>query len=248
MKIKDKNIELAYEKVEEKIILSESYVNFIIKNIIDNKTFESKIREYFSDETGAFQSERFYEFIQDIKYMEMLSHALGIEDEFYVATINGAKDNNLIDTVINTKLLETKYGNPYKKDFTCNDVIFSILETIFGLDTLMESVSNKKVLIEKFKRVLAYSSEFNINSTKDCEDNYVQFYEELNNLYKNTFNMTDYEEIKEYVKDNCNGLKPFIQAGLSSHVRKVVWGEKDSYKEYDSLAEEMFTLFSPRKK
>ena len=33
----------------------------------------------------------------DVGIMEMLSHALGIEDEFYVATMNGAKDNNLID-------------------------------------------------------------------------------------------------------------------------------------------------------
>ena len=83
---------------------------------------------------------RKWKFIKDIKYMEMLSCALGIEDEFYDATIKGAKDNNIYNTIVNTKLLETMYVNSKKEDFTSNDVAFSILESIFGLDAILKSI------------------------------------------------------------------------------------------------------------
>lgn len=246
MEFKDRVLEETYNELEKKIILSESYINFIIKNVIENKTFEAKIREYFLDDNGVFQGQKFYEFMQDVKYMEMLSHALGIEDEFYAVTMNGAKANNVYDTVVNTKLLETLYGNPKKDDFTYIDIIFKIFECVFSLDVILMSLKDKNVLKQKFRNVLKRSSEFD-SSDINFEEYFNEFFNEIEELYKNTSDIKDYEQIKAYIKNNCDGLIPYIMAGLNAHINIIIKDENGSFKDYDPMMEEILDLFKKEK-
>ena len=124
--------------------------------------------------------------------------------------------------------METKYGNPKREqldDYTLNEKLFGILEAVFGLDTLILSVNDKKVLQDRFNKVMKTDSPEEANKFIGIiEDIYNSVKDEENPLLVN-------EKIESWKEE----IKPYVLAGLCEQLNEISNSKHQTFESYDIL-------------
>lgn len=213
----------AYKKLNNKIINSKEYADYAYMITSDEKV-SKKLKEAFTFADNKVSYDDISKMFDDIHFVGELSKVLGIEDKFSDMILAAVKDENIFSTIINTKFVETMYGNSNKEDLSANDALFTILESIFGLDRIIESITKENVLLERFNTVMQSKDQNMVND----------FALLISNLYNMLDGEKDYNRIKQIINNNSQELRPFILAGLykmNDEISKKEHGNFDSYNE-----------------
>ena len=209
-------------KYLNKIILnSETYGNLLYTLTTDEK-FKIKIKDAFDNDIDLFNS-----VIKDVEYIYYLSTILGMENDFIKCALDAVKIDSAIETVINTKFIETLYGNPFKEDISLNDILFTLLESIIGLDTIIESFKDRSLLIKKV----------NINMKDDGSFNALNII--FNSIYEDLKYCDNYDEIINVINSYKDDLALYIERGLNSQAISVINNPNGNFSEYDFLLERL---------
>ena len=228
----------AYKALEKKVLSSDSYRKFIT-SVADLKEF----REIFSY-NGKFNDALAEESLKDLDNLRYICNnetRLKKEDEFHQMIINCVSNEDVITNIVNTFFMETKYGNPKREklnDYTLNDRMFYILQSIFGIDTLTESINNKDVLFHKFNEVtMDYSG-------KEAE----YFINLIDEIYKEASIIQDPEEMKNYISSKKQDLSKYILDGSKVQLREVTNSENGEFNKYNNLDKIISEIFDDSKK
>ena len=219
------NQEIAYKKIENKVYSSSSYYKFLF-----NISKLDKFREIFTFD-GKFDANISNEVMNNLDLLRYICNGetgMNLEKEFHDTLVSAAKEEDAISSVINTYLIEIKYGNPYRvelNDYTTNDKLFSILESIFGLDTLILSVNNKGILLDRFN---------NIMETNDLEEAN-RFIEIIENLYNSITKEKHPESAQQIIESYKDVLKPYISAGFQKQLNEISNNKHQNFKSFDIL-------------
>lgn len=221
---KDYYLKLAYKKLNNKIYNSKEYADYAYQITSDEKVSE-KIKEAFTFENNQVSYDSIGKMFEDIDFVGELSEVLGLENKFSDVILSSVKDENIFSTIINTKFVETMYGNSNKEDLSANDALFTILESVFGLDTIIMSITNQNVLLERFNTVMQSDDQNMVN----------EFALLISNLYKMLDGEKDYSKIKHIISNNSEELRPFILAGLFKMNDDISKKEHSNFDAYNEL-------------
>ncbi len=221
------NKNVAYQKIEDKIKKSHSYYDFIwyITNL-DN------FREIFTFEDGKFNAAFAGEAIENLESLRFICNdetGLHEEKRLHDAFIESVKEDSAISTIINTYLIETKYGNPSRielDDYTPNDKLFAILESVFGLDALILSVIDTKKLWERFNEITEDDGTYDMVNFNDV-------IEKLYELSKGD----DTEAFTQAIENYSDYLRPYILAGINKQYTEISKTKHGSFEQCDNLRE-----------
>lgn len=220
---KDNNLTAIYKILENKIMNSSEYNKFlhdvITKETLGIKTDKSEdleqllynltkfnlddLSDIFNNENSPWYEERFHEFITD-----------------------ATKDEDIMQTIINNGIIETKYGNPERRkinDYTLNDMMFKILQGVFSSEVLLLSVSDKNALKYRFDVI------------KEDEMNFDDFKQLIEKIYVDSKGLNDIERVKDVLKANVGELKPYILAGVQKQINEISNSKNGNFKEFDEL-------------
>lgn len=216
---KDNNLTAIYKILENKIMNSSEYNKFlhdvITKETLGIKTdkiedFEQlldfnldDLSDVFNNENSPWYEERFHEFITE-----------------------ATKDEDIMQTIINNGIIETKYGNPERRkinDYTLNDMMFKILQGVFSSEVLLLSVSDKNALKYRFDVI------------KEDEMNFDDFKQLIEKIYVDSKGLNDIERVKDVLKANVGELKPYILAGVQKQINEISNSKNGNFKEFDEL-------------
>lgn len=216
---KDNNLTAIYKILENKIMNSSEYNKFlhdvITKETLGIKTdkiedFEQlldfnldDLSDIFNNENSPWYEERFHEFITE-----------------------ATKDEDIMQTIINNGIIETKYGNPERRkinDYTLNDMMFKILQGVFSSEVLLLSVSDKNALKYRFDVI------------KEDEMNFDDFKQLIEKIYVDSKGLNDIERVKDVLKANVGELKPYILAGVQKQINEISNSKNGNFKEFDEL-------------
>ncbi len=220
------NKDVAYQKIEDKIKKSHSFYDFIL--YITNL---DSFREIFTFENGKFDVEIAGNALENLDALRFICNdetGLHEEKKLHDALIESVKEDSAISTIINTHLIETKYGNPSRielDDYTPNDKLFAILESIFGLDALILSVINRKKLWERFSEVTENDETYDM----------VNFNDVMEKLYE--FSKGDDTEFTQAIESYSDYLRPYILAGINKQYTEISKTERGSFEQCDNLRE-----------
>ena len=145
------------------------------------------------------------------------------------AFIESVKEDSAISTIINTYLIETKYGNPSRielDDYTPNDKLFAILESVFGLDALILSVIDTKKLWERFNEITEDDGTYDMVNFNDV-------IEKLYELSKGD----DTEAFTQAIENYSDYLRPYILAGINKQYTEISKTKHGSFEQCDNLRE-----------
>ena len=234
----EKELNKAYDVLNKKVLSSNMYYKFIT-SIADLNEF----RDIFSY-NGKFNTDKALESLKNLENLRYICNnetGLKKENEFHNMIINCVSNEDAITTIVNTFLMETKYGNPKREnldDYTLNDRMFYILQSIFGLDTLIESVINKEVLFHKFCEI-----------TKDYNEKEVEnFISLIDEIYKEAKMLNDPNEIKNYIVSRKEDLKQYIYENEIADLDKISNSEHGSFQKHDELKEIVDEILDNSKK
>lgn len=216
---KDNNLTAIYKILENKIMNSSEYNKFlhdvITKETLGIKTdkiedFEQlldfnldDLSDIFNNENSPWYEERFHEFITE-----------------------ATKDEDIMQTIINNGIIETKYGNPERRkinDYTLNDMMFKILQGVFSSEVLLLSVSDKNALKYRFDVI------------KEDEMNFDDFKQLIEKIYVDSKGLNDIERVKDVLKANVGELKSYILAGVQKQINEISNSKNGNFKEFDEL-------------
>lgn len=218
-----KNIEKAYEVLDNKIINSNEFARFIAQMIEDRK-LESKIKDAFTF-NGRYDIKALEESFYDIDFLKELSSVIGNDKEYSKMITEAVMEDNPVLTIINTKFVETKYGNTNKEDLSVIDALFTILEVVFSLDTIIESFEDKNVLISRFNDVMKDNNPDEIN----------RFIYLISKIYHELKDEKDYNKIIENIRNKRSELSKYILAGYEKQVDEVSNDLNSSFEKTDNL-------------
>ena len=233
--IKDEKLNQAEEKLNSKILKSEVYRKYV-DSIMSNKALINKVREFSKKIGNGFDEKYFEELLRtDIDFCNKISSTLKLSMEFSKVMFKASRDENLYSSIIYTKLSETMYGNELKDDISRIDVLFTILESVFSLDCLLDSLSNKDVLSERFNTV------FNGESPLNFDINLKQVLE----LIKDK---KSYDDIKVALNSKMKDLMPYIATGLDKQATEVSKSRHGLFDRWDFLYNTVMDLSGKQKK
>lgn len=216
---KDNNLTAIYKILENKIMNSSEYSKFlhdvITKETLGIKTDKSEdfdqlldfnlddLSDIFNNENSPWYEERFHEFITE-----------------------ATKDEDIMQTIINNGIIETKYGNPERRkinDYTLNDMMFKILQGVFSSEVLLLSVSDKNALKYRFDVI------------KEDEMNFDDFKQLIEKIYVDSKGLNDIERVKDVLKANVGELKPYIVVGIQKQINEISNSKDGTFEEFDEL-------------
>lgn len=227
MKYGDKkyNQAVAYRKIEDKIRRSNSYYEFI-RYITDLNEF----KEAFTFNNDRFDAKMAGKAIENLEVLRFVCNdesGIKQENRFHDFLTSAVMENDAISTIVNIHLIETKYGNPKRiklNDYTPNDKLFAILESVFGLDALILSVKDKDVLLTKFNEVMKNDSSYSPSEfIKIIEDLYKASKSDEHSLFVRTL-----EDYSDY-------LKPYVSAGFQQQLSEISNSEHGNFEHYNNL-------------
>lgn len=216
---KDNNLTAIYKILENKIMNSSEYSKFlhdvITKETLGIKTDKSEdfdqlldfnlddLSDVFNNEDLPWYEERFHKFITD-----------------------ATKDEDIMQSIINNGIIETKYGNPERRrinDYTLNDMMFKILQGVFSSEVLLLSVSDKNALKYRFDVI------------KEDEMSFDDFKQLIEKIYADSKDLNDTERLKDVLKANVGELKPYIVVGIQKQINEISNSKDGTFEEFDEL-------------
>ena len=209
----------AYNQIKKKIIDSKDYANYvyyITSDPIISKKFNESTSYEKDGKTVSFASE----VVENIDFINEFSKVYGLDSVFCDTILKAFGDDNIIDKVINTKFTETLYGNPSKEDLNSIDALFTILESVFGLDTIIKSFNDKTILDRRFKEVTGVLDD-------SLEYDFLSL---INKIYNETCTLNSYDYIKKVIKSYKDELNSYILPGLVKQIDEETKSGSDSIK------------------
>ena len=224
-------LEVAYKELENKVFNNSNYHSFIT-SLADTEEFRELFT--FDDKFNSVLAEKALSNLDNLRFICNNSTGLKKEKEFHDMLSSCIKENNAISTIVNTYLMDTKYGNierEEKDNYIINDKMFYIMQSIFGLNTLVESVKNKDVLLKRFTEISGLYESEDIN-------NFISVIEEM--YFK--------KEEKDVIQSKIEYLKPFILSGLQKQLTEVSNSYDDTFIKYNYLYEIVTDIIGINKK
>lgn len=225
------SLDIAYSKIKRRISNSKDYQEYVY-----HITTDKKLGEKFAESTSYEKDGKTISFasqmVENIDFINTFSNAFGLDKEFNNIITSTFNNDSVIDKIINTKFIETLYGNPSKEDLSNIDALFTVLESFFGLDTIIKSVSDKNVLNDRFLKVL------NAND-QALEYDFISLIEKI---YNETVDLKTYEEIKAVVNNYREELKVFVMPGLITQLNEVSLDDNGSFRRTDILKNRLVDL------
>ena len=220
----DENLKSAYKKIENKIISGNEH-----KNFIDYLIKQTDFANCFVV-NGNLNVKNAKMVINNLDYLHFLCEEdnLNKENEFHDFLIKSLETDALIDIekVIYTFMLETKYGNPKRKeDFTLNDRLFYVLQAIYELDNLILACNNSMTLVNRFNEVMQTS---NI-------DDFTDFINEFSEMRKKLSKIQNEEELSIAFNEEKEFLIPYVAAGIDRQYTEVSKDENGNFSKVDAL-------------
>lgn len=212
------DLKSVYKYLNNLITHSSSYSDLIYLLTTDKKIV-AKIKELLKNDVSLFN-----DLIKDVGFIHELSLALGKEEKFTKCVINAVKKDNAVETIINTKFIETFYGNSLKEDVSLNDVMFLILESIIGLDTIIKSFSENDKIVSRINAVMS-EKEGDFNSLNNL----------INKIYNSLIKCKSYDEIVDELAKYRNELVNYIQGGMDFQLYEIMNDPNGNYENYDLL-------------
>lgn len=160
-----------------------------------------------------------------------------IQDKFTNSIINSVKTDNPVESIINIKFIETLYGNTIKNDISSNDVLFTLLEGILGLDTIIKSFVEKELVQLRINEIM--------------KNNKVSFYvfEELfSELYNDLQDCYDYEQTLKVLSKYTDRLMPYVYNGIMAQIDDTSFSENKNFEQYENLQERIKKILEDLKK
>ena len=154
----------------------------------------------------------------------MFKMKLGKENDFAKCAISSVLTDNAIESVINVKFIETLYGNPLKNDISLNDVLFLILESVIGLDTIIMSFYDRNIITLRVNEIM-----------KNKKGDFEGFNVIINNIYNGLSDCQSYDEIITGLSDYKDELADYIQGGLDMQLYEIMNNPQGSYDNYNML-------------
>lgn len=227
MKYGDKkyNQRVAYGKIEDKIRKSTFYYEFL-RYITELDGF----REAFTFENDRFDAKIAGDAIESLDVLRFICNdetGLKQEDKFHDFITSAVTEKDAISTIVNTHLIEIKYGNPKRdklNDYTPNDRLFAILESVFGLDALLLSVNDKDVLLKKFNEIMKGDNSYTPSD----------FIEIIESLYKIS-KSDEHSLFLQALEDRSEDLKPYISAGFGQQLNEISNSKHGNFDHYNNL-------------
>ena len=220
------NQEIAYKKLEDKIYKSDKYYKFVF--YVTNLDSFRDVFTFMGDRFDAKVAGKAIENLDALRFICNNETGMKIENEFHDFIVAAVSEQDAISSIINVNLMETKYGNPKREqldDYTLNEKLFGILEAVFGLDTLILSVNDKKVLQDRFNKVMKTDSPEEANKFIGIiEDIYNSVKDEENPLLVN-------EKIESWKEE----IKPYVLAGLCEQLNEISNSKHQTFESYDIL-------------
>lgn len=203
-----------YKVLKNRILKSKSYSNYAV-GITDD------IYKYFL-ELGINESNNYELAFKNIDFMDSFSrNILHNEKEFNKVLFSSFDEEvDVIRQIVSKKFLETYIGNENKEDLDEIDAFFPLLESIFGLDTLLLSIKDSSVLISKFRNV------FNMDIAN--------FYEAFSKIYKEAKGK-NYDEIISIIRNNSSELKDYVTTGILFEISDVSNNDKKNFEKANEL-------------
>lgn len=220
----DENLKNAYKVLENKVLSSNVHEDFIRYLIIKTDFDNYFVVNNDLDVKTAKMA------INDLDYLYQICNEnnLNKENEFHDFIVNSIESTNLadIEKVIYIHMLETKYGNPKRKeDFTLNDRLFYVLEAIYGLDNLILSCNDNMVLVNRFNDVME-------TSNIDDFTNFLNGFNEIRNKLSKTINE---EELSTLFNEQKEFFRPYVLAGIDKQYTEVTKDKNGDFSKVDNL-------------
>lgn len=203
-----------YDLICNKIINSKEYIDYVV-SITDDMYKE--FPELFKCDEKVYNNA-----LKDITFMQTFSkYVLNKEEELNKIIFNCLESySNVFNKITCKKFMETYVGDLNKDDLNEVDVLFPLIEAIFGLDNLLESVENINVLEYEFNRLYGQDIEY-----------FNEFFENLYNECKNK----KYDEMIEIVRNYDTTLSYYIGIGMANRVNEVENDETKNFRETNIL-------------
>lgn len=216
---KDNNLTAIYKILENKIMNSSEYNKFL-HDVITKKTLGIK-----TDKIEDF--EQLLDFnLDDLSDVFNNENLPWYEERFHEFITEATKDEDIMQTIINNGIIETKYGNPERRkinDYTLNDMMFKILQGVFSSEVLLLSVSDKNALKYRFDVI------------KEDEMNFDDFKQLIEKIYLDSKDLNDIERVKDVLKANVGELKPYIAVGIQKQINEISNSKDGTFEEFDKL-------------
>lgn len=216
---KDNNLTAIYKVLENKIMNSSEYNKFL-HDVITKETLGIK-----TDKIEDF--EQLLDFnLDDLSDVFNNENLPWYEERFHEFITEATKDEDIMQTIINNGIIETKYGNPERRkinDYTLNDMMFKILQGVFSSEVLLLSVSDKNALKYRFDVI------------KEDEMNFDDFKQLIEKIYVDPKGLNDIERVKDVLKANVGELKPYIAVGIQKQINEISNSKNGNFKEFDEL-------------
>jgi hypothetical protein len=221
---KKQNIDKAYVKIESEILSTLQYKRFI-SYLLQLQEFKDSFT--INNEFDANLAKKATESLDVLRYLCNDETGIGKEKDFHDFILKAIEElpYGPAQKVVYTYMLETKYGNPKRSDYTLNDMLFYILQSVYGMDFLILTCTNNKVSVERFFDVLK-TEEPNLLS-----DFFGQFYELRQTLY----NEEDRDVIKQKFEEKKDFFMPYIVAGISNQYDEESRNKNANFPEIDNL-------------
>lgn len=221
----------AYDIIKRRISDSKGYQDYVYY-ITSDKNIGKKLEESTSYEKDGKVVSFTSELIENIDFINDFSNVYGLDEDFCRIAIKTFDNDSIMNKIINTKFTETLYGNPSKEDLSNVDALFTILESFFGLDTIIKSVTYKRVLNDRFLTVLK-------TDDKSLEYDFISLIEKI---YNETVNLKSYEEVKMVINNYKDELKVFAMPGLITQLNEVSLDDNGSFKRTNILRDRLVDL------
>lgn len=216
---KDNNLTAIYKILENKIMNSSEYSKFL-HDVITKETLGIK-----TDKIEDF--EQLLDFnLDDLSDVFNNENLPWYEERFHEFITEATKDEDIMQTIINNGIIETKYGNPERRkinDYTLNDMMFKILQGVFSSEVLLLSVSDKNALKYRFDVI------------KEDEMNFDDFKQLIEKIYVDSKDLNDIERVKDVLKANVGELKPYIAVGIQKQINEISNSKDGTFEEFDKL-------------
>ena len=225
------NMDEVCKNLETRLSKSKVYKDFI-NSLIKNANVSKCINKLEKESSRKLDDNFIEDVFKDVGYVKLLSLMLGLENEFCEMMLLAAKEENIFSSIINTKFVETIYGNPDKKDLSLNDALFTILESVFGLDSIINSLTDDSALIKRFDVVMG-------NQNPNLAN---EFSSLINGLYDIAKDAKSYDEITSLIKNHSYDLRTFILAGLNKQNDEIMKDPNGNYGMYKVLYNNILNL------
>ena len=200
-------LDKAYDILKEKIVESSCYNDYIYR-IMNDEVIGKKFDEVTSYEKDGKVLSFASSAVKNVDFINEFSKMYGLDKEFCSIILKAFDSNTITEKIINTKFIETLYGNPNKEDLTNIDALFTIYESVFGLNCLTLFILDDKALDDRFRSV------FN-TFDKSLEYNFLNI---INKVYEETKDLKNYDDIKDVFANYADDIMPFALPGLIKQI------------------------------